>query len=362
MLRALAARTASEFKTMHSSLRAMGELLLIAAGQGRPVLGELEEIQQASKRVGAIAGQLLAFSGGIALQPQAVAFNDLVESILPRLRQLLGPGIEVIADLSANMEPVFVDPAQVRQIILKLASNSKEAMGSTGTFCLQTGNAIAVEPGLGSAEATGGRFGLLALSDSGPGLDDPSWAHLYEPFFSTKANGRSLGLGLAGVYGIVRQSGGRLWAYSQPGKGATFRIYLPLADAVFPALPESPIDNPRGGATILLVESNDGMRTVMSNLLKRRGFRVLPALHSTEALRIAAAQGPPDLLISRPEPELVLELARMHPPLRVLYLGGYSDGLVAQEQGLPPRTSLLQKPFEPETLLARVAEALFEPL
>ena len=191
-------------------------------------------------------------------------------------------------------------------------------------------------------------------------MDDQSWAHLYEPFFSTKANGRSLGLGLAAAYGIVRQSGGRLWADSQPGKGATFRIYLPLAGAHFPAPPAPQMD--RSNATILLVEAHDGMRTVMANLLKRRGYRVLAALDSKEALRITEAQGPPDLLISRPEPELAMRLARMQPQLRVLYLGGYADGPVEQDQGLPPRTAILRKPFEPETLLATVLELLSQPL
>jgi hypothetical protein len=223
-----------------------------------------------------------------------------------------------------------------------------------GTFCLQTADATTVEPGLGTTEAAGGPYGMLAVSDSGPGLDDRSWAHLYQPFFSTKADGRSLGLGLAAVYGIVRQSGGRLWAYSQPGKGATFRIYLPLVGTHFPALPTRPMHTLRDNATILLLEDDDAMRTVMANLLKKRGYRVLAALDSREALRVAAGHGPPDLLISRPEPELAGHPARMHPQLRILYLGGYADGLAAHDRGLPPRTSLLEKPFAPETFFAAV--------
>jgi PAS domain S-box-containing protein len=362
MLRLLAGRTAAEFQNVHRALRTMGELLLMSVGQGRPVLSELEEIQQASERASGIAEQLLAFSGGIALQARPVAINDLVESMLPRLQQLFGRDIEIVPDLSPDMALVLADPVQVRQIILKLAANSREAMGRCGTFCLQTGKAPTVEPGLGSAAAAGGPYGMLAVSDSGPGLDDQSWAHLYEPFFSTKPNGRGLGLGLAAVYGIVRQSGGRLWAYSQPGKGATFRIYLPLAGAHFPALPAPQMDRSRGNATILLVEANDGMRTVMANLLKKRGYRVLAALDSKEALRITETHGPPDLLISRPAPELAGRLASMQPRLRVLYLGGYADGPVAQDQGLPPRTSMLRKPFEPETLLATVLELLSQPL
>jgi PAS domain S-box-containing protein len=363
LLRLLAGRTAFEFQNVHRALRTMGDSLLVGgAGQGRPVPGELEEIQQAGERANTIAGQLLAFSGGIALQIRPVGLNDLVESMLPRLQQLFGRDIEIVPDLSPDTALVMADPVQVRQIILNLAANSQEAMGRGGTFCLQTGNATAVEPGLGSTGVAGGPYGMLAVSDSGPGLDDQSWAHLYEPFFSTKANGRGPGLGLAAVYGIVRQSGGRLWAYSQPGKGATFRIYLPLAGAHFPAPPASQTDRSCGNATILLVEAHDGMRTVMANLLKRRGYRVLAALHSKEALRITAAQGPPDLLISRPEPELAMHLARMQPQLRVLYLGGYADGPVSQEQGLPPRTAILRKPFEPETLLATVLELLSQPL
>lgn len=357
-LRLIAGRTAAEFHRLHRSLVATGELLLVGAGQGRPVLRELEEIQQASERAGNIARQLEAFGGGIQLQLQPVALNDLVESTFPRLRQMFGRGIEIVPDLSPDTPYVMADSVLVRQALLKLAANSRDAMGPEGTFCVQTNKASAVEPGLGTAEPCSGSYGMLAVSDSGPGLDDLSWAHLYEPFFTSKATGLNLGLGLAAVYGIVRKSGGRLWAYSQPGNGATFRIYLPSAGAQFPALPAMPAQSSRDGAIILLVEANDGMRTVMANLLKKRGYRVLAALHPKEAMRIAETHGPPDLLISRPEPELAHHLTRIQPQLQVLYLGGLADGLLAREHGLPPRTSLLQKPFEPETLLARVLELL----
>jgi CheY-like chemotaxis protein len=348
----------------------VGELLLVGAGQSRTVSRELEEVQHAGARARAIADELLAFSGGIALQAQPVSLNVLVESMLPRLRQLFGRDIEIGLDLSPNMAPVMADPAQLRQVVLKLAVNSREAMGREGAFCVQTGNSPTVEPGLGIPEVAGGPYGMLVLSDSGPGLDDQSWVHLYEPFFSTKVNGGSLGLGLAAVYGIVRESGGRLWASSRPGEGTTFRIYLPTAVGQasrpvlshFPALPAPGMDPLPGDITILLVEANDGMRTVMTNLLKKRGYRVLAGIDSQEALRITEALGPPDLLISRPEPELAMRLARAQPQLRVLYLGGYLDSLVAEQQGLPPRSSLLQKPFDPETFLARVLDLLSEPL
>jgi two-component system cell cycle sensor histidine kinase/response regulator CckA len=369
-LRSSARRTATEFQNLHRALLTVGELLLLGASQSRTVLRELEEVQHAGARARAIADELLAFSGGIALQAQPVSLNVLVESMLPRLRQLFGRDIEIGLDLSPNMAPVMADPAQLRQVVLKLAVNSREAMGREGAFCVQTGNSPTVEPGLGIPEVAGGPYGMLVLSDSGPGLDDQSWVHLYEPFFSTKVNGGSLGLGLAAVYGIVRESGGRLWASSRPGEGTTFRIYLPTAVGQasrpvlshFPALPAPGMDPLPGDITILLVEANDGMRTVMANLLKKRGYRVLAGIDSQEALRITEALGPPDLLISRPEPELAMRLARAQPQLRVLYLGGYLDSLVAEQQGLPPRSSLLQKPFDPETFLARVLDLLSEPL
>jgi len=359
MLRAQAGRTAAEFRNLHASLLAAGELLLIAAGQGRPVLRELSELQQATERTAGIAGQLSAFSGQAEWQPRAMSLKDLVESLLPRLRELFACDTELISDLSMDAAPVMADPVQIRQIILKLATNARDAMGVEGTFCIQTGNATAVEPGLGSAGD--GPFGMLAMSDSGPGFDDESWEHLYEPFFSTKADGQHLGLGLAAVYGMVRQSGGKLWTYSQPGKGATFRIFFPLAGpllagAQFPAL-SVPAERAHAGS-ILLVEPHDGMRASMANTLKKAGYRVVAVLHSAEALRVAQAQGPPDLLISQPAPELVHRLTRLQPQLKVLYVGGYADSLVAQEYGLPPRTALLARPFEPDTLVAKVTESL----
>src|ERR1017187_8224563 len=174
VLRLLAGRTAVEFQNVHRALRTMGDALLVGgAGQGRPVPGELEEIQQAGERAIAIAGQLLAFSGGAALQIRPVGLNDLVESMLPRLQQLFGRDIEIVPDLRPDTALVMADPVQVRQIILNLAANSQEAMGRGGTFCLQTGNSPTVEPGLGSTEAAGGPYGMLAVSDSGTRLGRP---------------------------------------------------------------------------------------------------------------------------------------------------------------------------------------------
>jgi two-component system, cell cycle sensor histidine kinase and response regulator CckA len=362
-LRLLAVRTTGEFQNLHRTLQVMGELLLVNANRDRPVVRALEEVQQASERACSIACQLLAFSGEVGFQPQRVALNDLLYEMLPQLRQLFGRDIEIVCDLSADLEPVIADPAQIQQIVLKLATNSMEAMGPAGTFCVKTRNARAVEVGLGSDETGDGPYAMLVISDNGPGVDDQSWAHLFEPFSSTKPNG--LGLGLAAVHGIVRQSGGRLWAYSQPGEGATFRIYLPLARTHFPALPAVPDPEIRcfeSGATILLVESHDGMRATTANLLKKSGYRVLAAIDRQEASRIMEAQGPPQLLISQPAPELVRHLMRVQPHLRVLYLAGQFSELDGQTHGLSPWLSVLRKPFEPEALAAAVGKLLEQPL
>jgi signal transduction histidine kinase len=332
-LRLSAGRTSGEFQSLHRTLRMMGELLLVNVNRDRPVLRVLEEVQQAAERADAIAGQLLAFSGRATVQIRRVALNDLIQSLLPRLRQLFGQGIEIVCDLSPDLEPVSADPAQVRHIILQLAANSREAMGRAGTFCLQTRNAPADEAGMENTENGTGFYAMLATSDNGPGLDDDSWAHLFEPFSSTKANRAGLGLGLAAVYGIVKQSGGRVWAYSQPGKGTTFRIYFPQAKSYFPALPAPQ-------TTILLIEAHDGLRSQMANLLRRCGYYVLMARDPREALRVAASQGLPDLLIGPSQPDLVQDLARVQPHLRVL---------------------VLRKPFEPKTLLAAVQESLEHP-
>ncbi len=361
-LRSQAGRTAVEFANLHRTLRIMGELLLASAGRGKPLLRELEEIRQASERATAIAGQLRAFSGGSVFSSRPVVLNEVVEATLPRLRSLFGRDIEVVADLSPDLAPVKAHPAIVRQIILRLAANSREAMVRGGTFCLRTSNASAVEPGLGSGHEQGGPYGMLAISDNGPGLDAPSWEHLYEPFFSTKAHHGNLGLGLAAVYGVVRQMEGRLWAYSQPGNGATFRIYLPRPVGEFPALPAS---RPGGGArsaTILLVEADDGLRSVMVKLLQRHGYPVLAARQPREALRIAEAHAPPDLLIAGHEPEMIEHLARRQPALRVLLMGRHGDDLVARALSLPPAVSMLRKPFEPDTLLTAIEELLEQPL
>ena len=356
-LSTMAGQVAGEFHDLHQVFQMLGELLLAGASRGWPVSRELDEVQRASAQASAIVEQLLAFNGQLVCEPRPVALNELIEATVPRLQRLFGRDIEIVRDLSNDLQPVMADPAQVRQILLQLGANAREAMPDGGIFRVETRNAAAVAPGLGATEAGGGPYAMLAVGDNGQGFDEPSWTHLYEPFFSTKPKGKGRGLGLAAVHGIVRQSGGRLWVYSERGKGTLFRIYLPLAPAGLLTIPETPADRPRDTATILLVEANDRLLMLMAHMLQRRGYQVLPARNAEEALRMADAQLP-DLLIAGPEPDLAQRLVRIQPDLRVLYLGEYADG--PDVQLLPKGAAILRKPFDPETLLVRVVELLGE--
>ena len=337
--RLLASRVAGEFAEVHLALQASSEMLTDCARRGQSTFQESDQIRKAADRANAIVRELRAYGGQLTLETTRVRLNELIADMQPALQELLGRNIQVVAELSPDVAAVMADPAQVRQILLKLAANSGEAMGQGGKFRIVTRNAPAGDPALGRT-GEGGAYAMLEVADQGPGLDDESWEHLYEPFFTTKPSGKR-GLGLAAVHGIVRQMGGRLWAHSEPGQGASFRIYLPCAQA----------EPAAQSATILLMEQNDGLRTVVANILKKRGYRVLAARAAADALEMARTEGPPDLLISEPEPDLSKRLMGLHPGLRTLLLNGHAEHS-------PGATATLVKPFEVETLLGKVRELL----
>jgi two-component system, cell cycle sensor histidine kinase and response regulator CckA len=345
--RSLAARVTCEFAEMERTLHSAGELLANCARRGQSTFQESDEIRKAADHAGMVVRELLAYSEQLSLETSQVQLNELIDDMRPALEQVLGRDIQLVSDLSCDVAPVLADPAQVRQIVLKLAANSREAMEHGGKFRIATRNAPADDPALGCKRERES-YAVLEIGDQGPGLDDASWAHLFEPFFTTQPHGKR-GLGLAAVHGTVRQMGGRLWAHSEPGKGASFRIYLPRAQGESVAQPAECADR-RRAATILLMEQNDGLRTVVANILKKRGYRVLAAHAAADALEMAKTQGAPDLLISEPAPDLVQRLSSLQPQLRTLFLNGNSDSAAG--------TATLGKPFEVETLLRKVRELL----
>jgi two-component system cell cycle sensor histidine kinase/response regulator CckA len=344
--RSLAAGMAGELARMDRALQVASEMAANCARRGQSTFLESDEIRKAADRAGVVARELLAYSGRSTLETSPVQLNELIEDMRPALAQMLGPDIQLLPDLSQDVAPVMADPAQVRQIVLKLAANSREAMPQGGTFRIATRNPPADDPALGR-KGENRSYAVLEAGDAGPGLDDESWEHLFEPFFTTKPHGKP-GLGLAAVHGIVHQMRGRLWAHSEPGKGTSFRIYLPRVEPASAAPPAERQDL-CSSATILLMERNDGLRTVVTNILRKRGYRVLAAGATADALEMAKTQGPLDLLISEPEPDLAQDLAILQPQLRTLYLNGHSD-----HSGV----ATISKPFEVETLLGKVRELL----
>jgi two-component system cell cycle sensor histidine kinase/response regulator CckA len=347
----LASRAAAEFAELQKALQSAAGTLTECARRGESTFEQCDLVQKAAERADLMARELRACSGDVPRQPERVLLNELIEAMHLTLQRRMGPDIEVFLDLGQDVAPAIADLSQVRQIILKLAANSREAMEGGGAFRIETRNAQAGDPALGPVA---GAYVVLAVSDNGPGLDDKSWEHLYEPFFTTKGNGKR-GLGLAAVHGMVRQNGGRIWAESLPGQGTAFRIYLPHVSAEPAAL--EPMAQSAGRAdrtrarTILLMEPNDALRGVMANILKKRGYRVLPAREAQEALEIAHSQGAPDLLISEPEADLAGRLAALRPGLRTLFLNGHSRGPAAG-------VATLAKPFELDALLGKVRELL----
>jgi signal transduction histidine kinase len=329
--------------------------------------GYCEEVHKAGQRASTLTRQLLAFSRRQVLQPKVVALNAVVQESEGMLRRLIGEDIEVLIDLAPDLWLVKVDAGQMNQILLNLAANARDAMPGGGRLALRTGNVTLDESYQRLHRVVApGEYVLLSVSDTGVGMDDQTRLHIFEPFFTTKEPGKGTGLGLATVYGIVKQSGGFIWVYSEPGHGTTFKIYLPrtLEDAspavVLAARPRMAT----GNETILLVEDEEAMRAMIRQLLEQGGYRVLEANNGRLALELAQQYaGPIHLLISdvvMPEmggPQLAEHMAQLRPQTRVLFLSGYADRAF-EHLGIAPGAALLEKPFNGGGLLQKVREIL----
>jgi len=285
------------------------------------------------------------------------------------LSRLLGENIRIENRLDPKLAPVKADATQLQQILLNLAVNARDAMPEGGTLSFTTEEVVVPGPGIPVApKFAPGPYVLLAVSDTGHGMDAEAQARVFEPFFTTKERGKGTGLGLSTVYGIVKQSGGFIFVSSLPGRGTTFRIFLPAASGARPPLDSrvSPVPSVRDGTeTVLVVEDEDGVRRLTRSILERYGYKVLDAESGEEALRVAAAyEGTIDLVVS----DVVLpgingrktaeELLRDRPALKVVYISGYSDNALAVGGVLGPGVSFLEKPFTPEALAQKVRRVL----
>jgi CheY-like chemotaxis protein len=308
------------------------------------------------------------------LQPVVLNLNTVVANTDKMLRRLIGEDVEVLTLLDPALHLVRADPAQLSQVLLNLAVNARDAMPDGGTLTLRTANVEVPErPAAEYPELAPGPHVLLAVSDTGCGMDAQTLDCIFEPFFTTKEVGKGTGLGLATVYGAVKQSGGSIRVHSRVGQGSTFEIYLPAViesttAPAAPAAPTAPTDVSRGTGTLLLVEDAEDVRSLARRVLQEQGYTVLEAPDGLAALGLAARHvGGIDLLVTDvlmpglSGRSLAERLRAVHPTLRVLYVSGYTDDLVVRFGALGANTAFLQKPFTPEALLQKVQELLLPP-
>jgi CheY-like chemotaxis protein len=337
---------------------------LPAGSQGRQ---DLEEIRKAAQRASALTGQLLAFSRQQVLQPVVLSLNDLVEDIDKMLRRVLGEDVELRLGLADDAGNVRADPGQLQQVIMNLVVNARDAMPTGGKLSIDTANADLTEQYAELHQLViPGRYVMLAVADTGNGMGPETKAKMFEPFFTTKERGKGTGLGLSTVYGIVKQSGGYIWVYSQPNRGTTFKIYLPRVDAPAErAAPPREVRTLAGTETILLAEDDEMLRPLAKGVLEKLGYTVLDAENAARALALAGAHaGPIALLVSDvvmpggSGRELARQLARSRPDTRVLYISGYTDDAIVHHGMLEPGLAFLQKPFTPDALARKVRDVL----
>lgn len=364
----LAGSVAHDFNNMLSVILSYSELVLADLRPVDPIRSDIEEIRRAGEKAAALTTQLLAFSRQQVIAPRPVVLSEHVQATLAILRRLLGADVELITDLARAVPPVLIDPGQFDQVLMNLALNARDAMPDGGKLTIET-RAVTLGDDYVATHfnVAPGPYVLLAVSDTGIGMDTQMQTRVFDPFFTTKDPGRGTGLGLATVLGIVQQHGGSIWLYSEPGVGSTFKVYLPVFGATDEA-PEELLPPPttlHGAETILLVEDLAEVRQVAVQILRRYGYNVLEAANAGEAL-LTCERHPRaiDLLVTdvvMPQMggrELAERLQRLRPQLKVLYMSGYTDNAIVRHGILESGNAYLQKPILPESLARAVREVL----
>ena len=364
----LAGGVAHDFNNLLSVILSYSQLMLRALPRDSALRGEVEQITRAGARATDLTRQLLAFSRQQVLVPKIVDLNSSLDSMHRMLRRLIGEDVELRTLPAVGLGKVRVDPGQIEQVIVNLAINSRDAMPGGGILTIETANVdldaayAADHPGVNP-----GPHVMLAVSDSGVGMDRETQARIFEPFFTTKEQGKGTGLGLSTVFGIVQQSGGSTWVYSEPGQGTTFKIYLPRVNGVESQISSSSFQRLilGGTETVLLVEDDEQVRSLAQTVLERSGFRVIAASGCEEALRVEATYHEPiqllltDVVMPRMSGRQLAErLSRQRPRMKVLFMSGYTDDTVVHHGVLDAGIQFLQKPLTPEGLTRKVREVL----
>jgi two-component system, cell cycle sensor histidine kinase and response regulator CckA len=336
-----------------------------------PLLPNLEEIKKAGDRAASLTRQLLAFSRKQVLQPRVLDLNSVVLDLEKMLRRLIGEDIALRTVLESKLGSVKVDPGQIEQIIMNLAVNARDAMPQGGNLTIETKNVcLDYEYSAQHVGVSPGSFVMLAVSDTGAGIDPQTKARIFEPFFTTKEVGKGTGLGLSTVYGIVKQSGGHIWVYSEVGLGTAFKIHFPRIGEGAQEYKRStqPEEVLHGTETILLAEDEETVLKLACQVLRMYGYKVLDAANGGAAFLICERVTEPiHLLISdvvMPEMsgrELSERLSRLRPKMKVLYMSGYTDDAIVHQGVLDEGASFIQKPFAPDALARKVREILDAP-
>jgi PAS domain S-box-containing protein len=364
----LAGGVAHDFNNLLTIISGYSQLLVEETQSGNPANGHAREILKAADRAATLTRQLLTFSRRQVLSTQVLDLNVVLGNVDKMLRRLIGEDIDLLTHLEVNLGKVRADPGQVEQIIMNLAVNARDAMPKGGKLTLETANVdldqaytnihFPVKPG---------PYVMLAVTDTGVGMDATTQAHMFEPFFTTKGQGKGTGLGLATVYGIVKQSSGNIWVYSEVGRGTVFKVYIPRVDD---ALTQA--ETPKGAAvarrateTILVVEDEVAVRSLVRGVLSSCGYTVLEASQGDEALTLCDQhKGEIHLVVTdvvMPQMsgrELVARLATMHPSIKVLFMSGYTNEGIVHHGALEKGKAFLQKPFTPAALLGKIRDVL----
>jgi len=368
----LAGGIAHDFNNLLTAVSGYSELLLRDLPEGDPRRESAEEIRQAGSRAAGLTHQLLAFSRRQVLEPRVLDLNAVISGMERMLRRVIGEDVDLMTALDPELWRAKADPGQIEQAILNLVVNARDAMPRGGRLTLETANVELDDKFAGHyASLQPGPHVMLAVSDTGVGMDAELQARLFEPFFTTKEQGKGTGLGLSTTYGIVKQSGGSIWVYSEAGHGTTFKVYLPRCEEPLEdrAAPPPPREAEPGTETILLVEDEPEVRRLVEKLLRLKGYRVLSAGGPTDAIAISKRpEEPIDLLLTdvimpgMNGRELARVLAGGRPQLKVLYMSGYTDAAMSQQGILPAGTAFLSKPFTPETLARKIRDVLDGPV
>ena len=363
----LAGGLAHDFNNLLTAIIGYSQLAQLRLGK-HPVQKDIGEIEKAAQRAATLTQQLLAFSRKQMLQPKIINLNEIASGISKMIKRLIGENIKVTTRLADDIGLVQADPNQMEQILLNLAVNARDAMPDGGKLIIETANYEFAETDINHhIEMAPGPYVMLAVSDTGMGMDKKTLEHIFEPFFTTKEMGKGTGLGLSTVYGIIRQSGGTIWAYSEPGRGTTFKIYMPcVADTDAYIEVDAPItEQLTGTETILIVEDEDVVREPAMQILKLQGYQVMEAADAEEAIHICESyKDEIHLVISdvvMPNlsgRQLVERLYRLRPSIKVLYISGYTDDAIIHHGIVGGEMPFLQKPFTHNALARKVREVL----